>query len=276
MPFSRNHLLKSRTTQKTSKIASFRFELRRKIASSFKVSRRLQNDFREKTCKTLKQLCHSQESFTGISNYAENLEDRLIQIRASPKDRLVVQLSSSNDGKIVSFCFEELHWGHPWPERQRNNKALLHLQPSFRHHRQSYPAKKSTHTHNIIHSFIHSFIHHRLVLIGLRLLSTRFLLLHLPLLPCALLAQKRAEERRIHIINHFVHATTQNKTSLSLSLSLSLSSSLQSLDPTSWPWHWNSPTLETHRTSSILRQQKARKRSKRQCRRRLRRQESDL
>ncbi len=87
--------------QKTSKIASFQLELRRKIAS-------------------------------------------------------FVQLSSSNDGKIASFCFEELHWGHPWPERQRNKKALLPLHPSFRHHRKSHPAKTHTQTHNIIHSFIHS------------------------------------------------------------------------------------------------------------------------
>ncbi len=79
------------------------------------------------------------------------------------------------------------------------------------------PRKKNTQTHTTL--FTHSFIHHRLVLIGLRLLSARFLLLHLPLLPCALLAQKRAEERRIHIINHFVHTTTQNNLSLSLSLS---------------------------------------------------------
>jgi hypothetical protein len=91
---------------------------------------------------------------------------------------------------------------------------------------------KHTHTHTHTTLFTHSFIHHRLVLIGLRLLSARFLLVHLPLLTCALLAQKRAEERRIHIINHFVHTTTQNKTSLSLSLS---SSSLQSLDPISCP-----------------------------------------
>lgn len=131
------------------------------------------------------------------------------------------------------------------------------------------PRKKNTHTHTTL--FTHSFIHHRLVLIGLRLLSAWFLLLHLPLLPCALLAQKRAEERRIYIINHFVHTTTQNKTSLSLSYSL------QSLDPTSCPLHWNSPTLETQRTSSILRQQRARRRSKRdRCRRRLRRQENEL
>lgn len=77
------------------------------------------------------------------------------------------------------------------------------------------PRKKNTQPHTTL--FTHSFIHHRLVLIGLRLLSARFLLLHLPLLPCALLAQKRAEERRIHIINHFVHTTTQNNLSLSLS-----------------------------------------------------------
>jgi hypothetical protein len=123
--------------------------LEKKAPSKSKTPEWLQ---RENLQNTETTMAFSRNHLLKISNYAENPEDRLITIRASPKDRLV-QLSSSNDGKIASFCFIEA-------TRDQKDKGTTKL--SFLSNQASdiignrTPQKKHTNTHNIIHSFIHS------------------------------------------------------------------------------------------------------------------------